>query len=36
MRYSEKLLERYGISVVTLDLSDIFGVMGRMKDTMPM
>src|ERR1700683_3998324 len=32
VRYSEKLLERYGISVVTLDLSDIFGAIGRMKD----
>ncbi|MFZ0692354.1 MAG: fucose isomerase, partial [Acidobacteriaceae bacterium] len=35
VRYSEKLLERYGISVVTLDLSDIFGVIGRMKDDEP-
>ncbi|HSY00608.1 MAG TPA: L-fucose/L-arabinose isomerase family protein [Acidobacteriaceae bacterium] len=33
VRYSEKLLERYGISVVTQDLSDIFGVIGRMKDS---
>jgi L-fucose isomerase-like protein len=32
VRYSEKLLERHGISVVTLDLSDIFGAVGRMKD----
>src|SRR6202167_885777 len=32
VRYSEKLLERYGISVVTLDLSDIFGAISRMKD----
>ena len=32
VRYSEKLLERFGISVVTLDLSDIFGMVGRMKD----
>jgi len=32
VRYSEKLLERYGISVVTLDLSDIFGLVSRMKD----
>ncbi|HEY1808021.1 MAG TPA: L-fucose/L-arabinose isomerase family protein [Acidobacteriaceae bacterium] len=32
VRYSEKLLERYGISVVTLDLSDIFGLINRMKD----
>ena len=35
VRYSEKLLERYGISVVTLDLSDIFGAIGRMKDDEP-
>ena len=35
VRYSEKLLERYGISVVTLDLSDIFGAVGRMKDAEP-
>src|SRR3984885_10334440 len=32
VRYSEKLLERYGISVVTLDLSDIFGAVSRMKE----
>jgi L-fucose isomerase-like protein len=35
VRYSEKLLERYGIQVVTLDLSDIFGAIGRMKDDEP-
>lgn len=35
VRYSEKLLERYGISVVTLDLSDIFGAVARMKDEEP-
>lgn len=32
VRYSERLLERAGISVVTLDLSDIFGTVSRMKD----
>ncbi|MGC2636671.1 MAG: fucose isomerase, partial [Acidobacteriaceae bacterium] len=32
VRYSEKLLERYGIQVLTLDLSDIFGAIDRMKD----
>jgi len=35
VRYKRKLLERYGISVVTLDLSDIFGTIGRMKDDEP-
>ena len=33
VRYSEKLLERHGISVETLDLSEILGRIGRMKDT---
>lgn len=32
VRYSERLLERSGISVVTLDLSDVFGTVTRMKD----
>ena len=32
VRYSEKQLERSGISVVTLDLSDVFGGVGRLKD----
>lgn len=32
VRYSEKLLERAGISVETLDLSEVFGQIGRMKD----
>ncbi len=32
VRYSEKLLERHGISVETLDLSEILGRIGRMKD----
>ena len=31
VRYSEKLLERAGISVDTLDLSEVFGRAGRMK-----
>jgi L-fucose isomerase-like protein len=33
VRYSEKLLERSGISVETLDLFELFGWVGRMKDT---
>jgi L-fucose isomerase-like protein len=32
VRYSERLLERSGISVITLDLSDIFGAVSRLKD----
>ncbi|MBI4165419.1 MAG: fucose isomerase [Acidobacteria bacterium] len=32
VRYSEKLLENNGISVETLDLSEVFGHIGRMKD----
>jgi L-fucose isomerase-like protein len=32
VRYSEKLLERAGISVIPLDLSEIFGTITRMKD----
>jgi L-fucose isomerase-like protein len=31
VRYSEKLLERSGISVETLDLSELFGKAGRIK-----
>ncbi|MGA4578555.1 L-fucose/L-arabinose isomerase family protein [Limisphaera sp. VF-2] len=31
VRYSEKLLERYGISVTTVDLSEILGVAGRLE-----
>ena len=31
VRFSEKLLERAGISVETLDLSEVFGRAGRMK-----
>ena len=33
VRYSEKLLERAGISVETLDLSEILGRIDRLKDT---
>ncbi len=33
VRYSEKLLEAQGISVETLDLSEIFGRIGRLKDS---
>src|SRR5580658_1044210 len=33
VRYSEKLLEASGISVETLDLSEVIGRIGRMKDT---
>jgi len=32
VRYSEKLLERSGITVETLDLSEVMGRIGRMKD----
>lgn len=32
VRYSEKLLEAHGISVETLDLSEVLGRIGRMKD----
>ena len=32
VRYSEKLLERAGITVETLDLSEIFGRAGRLND----
>ena len=32
VRYSEKLLERSGISVETLDLSEVFGRIERLKD----
>jgi L-fucose isomerase-like protein len=32
VRYSEKLLEKNGISVETLDLSEVFGRIDRMKD----
>jgi L-fucose isomerase-like protein len=33
VRYSEKLLEANGISVETLDLSEVLGRIGRLKDT---
>lgn len=32
VRYSEKLLERAGVSVETLDLYELFGWIGKMKD----
>jgi L-fucose isomerase-like protein len=32
VRYSERILETSGISVDTLDLSEVFGRIGRMKD----
>jgi L-fucose isomerase-like protein len=35
VRYSEKLLEAHGISVETIDLSEIFGRIGRLKDSDP-
>ena len=33
VRYSEKLLENHGISVETLDLSEVLGRINRMKDS---
>ena len=33
VRYSEKLLERSGVTVETLDLSEVFGRIERLKDT---
>lgn len=35
VRYSEKILEANGISVETVDLSDIFGRIGRLSDDDP-
>ena len=35
VRYSEKLLEASGITVETLDLSEVLGRIGRMKDSDP-
>lgn len=35
VRYSEKLLENSGISIETLDLFELFGWIGRMKDDSP-
>jgi len=33
VRYSEKILEANSITVETLDLSEVIGRIGRMKDT---
>src|SRR5207248_8593883 len=33
IRYSEKSLENNGISIDTLDLSEVLGLIDRMKDT---
>ena len=33
VRYSERILETNGITVETLDLSEVFGRIGRLKDT---
>lgn len=33
VRYSERILERHGISVETLDLSELFGNAGRLSDS---
>ena len=35
VRYSEKLLEESGITVETLDLSEVFGRIGALSDTVP-
>ncbi len=35
VRYSEKLLERAGIAVESVDLSDIFGQIGKLRDNDP-
>ncbi len=35
VRFSEKLMERHGISVETLDLSEVFGRIGRLSDGDP-
>ena len=35
VRYSEKLLENNGISVETLDLSEVFGRIAKSKDDDP-
>jgi L-fucose isomerase-like protein len=32
VRFSEKIYERYGISIETLDLSEVYGAAGRIKD----
>jgi L-fucose isomerase-like protein len=36
VRFSEKLLENHGISVETLDLSEVFGRVARLKDDDPL
>jgi L-fucose isomerase-like protein len=36
VRFSEKLLENHGISVETLDLSEVFGRIARLKDDDPL
>ena len=33
VRYSEKLLQAYGMSVETIDLSEIFGLAGKLSDS---
>ena len=33
VRYSERILETSGITIETIDLSEIFGRINRMKDT---
>jgi L-fucose isomerase-like protein len=35
VRFSEKLLEAYGVSVSVIDLSDVHGAVGRIGDTDP-
>jgi len=35
VRYSEKILERYGISIETIDLSEVFGRAGKLADDDP-
>jgi L-fucose isomerase-like protein len=35
VRFSEKVMERHGISVETLDLSEVFGRIGRLTDQDP-
>ncbi len=35
VRYSEKLLEKNGVSIITIDLSEILGRIDRMKDDDP-
>jgi len=35
VRYSEKLLENSGISVITMDLFEVFGLVGKLKNNDP-